>query len=129
MAVNQRRRAGALRDRIALEATVKRGDGYGGTIEAWQERAVLWASILYLRGGETVQAARLVGRQPVVITVRASDVTRAIDGTWRAIDLRRVKRDQKGEPVPGPGLYNIKTAFETEDRAWIEITAESGLSD
>lgn len=119
---------GKLRDRVFLDAPIELPDGSGGVETGWAEQFSRAASIMYLRGGETVQAARLSGRQPAVITLRADRQTRLIAPQWRLRDTRKQILDTDGNPVGPAGLYNIKTVIETEDRAWIEITAESGVA-
>lgn len=112
------RSSGDLRERVAFDPPLGAPDGYGGIETGWDiGNAVLRAAhFRWLRGGEAVQSARLSGRQPVVATVRASTATRAITPAWRLRDLRRGRN------------LNIRAVVETEDRAWIEITAESGVA-
>jgi SPP1 family predicted phage head-tail adaptor len=106
--------------RVVFEAPMKVDDGHGGKVQGWtpeNEALKLWAKFRYLRGGETVQAARLAGRQPVVVTVRASARSKAIQTSWRMRDLR------SGE------VYNVRTApVPTDDRQYLEITAEGGVA-
>lgn len=73
-------------------------------------------NIRYLRGGETVQAARLDGKQPVVVTIRRSNTAKTISTDWVMRDARRGVK------------FNIRSIVPTEDRRWIEITAESGVA-
>lgn len=90
-------------------------DGHGGferVVEAFRTRA----HILFLRGGETVQASRLQGKQPVVVTVRRS-VKAAL------INPETILRDEREGTV-----YNVRAVVPTEDRQFIEITAESGVA-
>lgn len=109
-------RAGDLTFKIALDAPTQMPNGQGGMLQGWSEQYVCWANIRFLRGSETVIAARLAGRQPVVITVRNCAAARAVTVDWRIRDLRS-------------GLeYNVRTApVPSQDRAWLEITAESGV--
>ena len=73
--------------------------------------------IRYLRQGETVQAARLRGQQPVVVTIRNCAAAREITSRWRMRDLRRgIAFNVKGVPV------------ESDDRDWLQVTAESGVA-
>ncbi len=74
------------------------------------------AHIRFLRGGETVQAARLQGKQPVVVTVRRSSKT------------LQVTPDAKMKDARTGVLYNIRAVVPTENRQFIEITAESGVA-
>jgi hypothetical protein len=70
----------------------------------------------FVRGGEDVMAARLEGRQPVVLTVRKSTDTDDITTDWRATDART------------GAVYNIRTVQPSEDRAWIDLLCESGVA-
>lgn len=80
--------AGDLRHRIAFDRRAATDDGYGNPVSGpWQEQFVLWARVLPLKGSEAVLAARLEGRQPVVITVRVSSQSRQIGADWRARDV------------------------------------------
>lgn len=112
--------AGDLDQRVAFDALVLVPDGHGGTETDWaQDEAAtkVWANFRYLRGGETVIAARLDGRQPVVVTVRRNPETRRIDTSWRMRDLRT------GVP------YNIRSGpVPTDDRGYLEFTVESGVA-
>lgn len=90
-------------------------DNHGG-FDLVSEEFTTRAHIRFLRGGETVQAARLQGRQPVVVTVRRSSKTMQIDADT-------VMRDVRTGTV-----YNIRAVVPTEDRQFIEITAESGVA-
>lgn len=101
---------------VAFDAPTSAPDGYGGTEVGWAEQFETRAHFLYLRGGETVQAARLAGKQPIVATIRASDAARAVSPGYRLRDVRRGVE------------YNVRAVVETEDRQFIEVTAESGVA-
>lgn len=107
--------AGQLYEKVAFESLGQTDDGYGGTVEDWTEQFSRRAAYTRLRGSEPVLAARLEGRQPTVIRVRADSSTRTITTDWRARDAR------SGE------VFNIRSVIRTEDRQWIDITAESGV--
>ncbi|WP_192798929.1 head-tail adaptor protein [Brucella anthropi] len=107
--------SGQLFHSVAFDKPARRPDGQGG-FSGWDEIATVRANIRNLRGGETVQAARLQGRQPVVVTVRNAGVTRMITTDCRMRDLRN------GD------IYNIRAIVVVESRQFIEITAESGVT-
>lgn len=109
-------RSGVLYEHLAFDEPLAESDGQGGAVKNWQEKCQVWANYRFLRGGETVQAARLAGKQPVVITIRADSHTRQITTDWRARDLR------SGD------IYNIRAIVPTNDRAFLEITAERGVA-
>ena len=107
--------SGQLFHKVAFDAPTSSQNGYGGVIQGWTEAAQVRAGIQYLRGGEVVQAARLQGRQPVVIKVRYSATLSLADPSWRIRDLRTA------------AVYNIRSIVRSDDRQWLEITAESGV--
>lgn len=108
--------AGKLDKRIAFESPVETSDGAGGTVDGWAAQFTVSAGYTRLRGGETVLASRLSGTQPTVIRVRASTQSRLITTDWRGVDAR------SGE------VFNIRAIIESDDRAYLEITAESGVA-
>lgn len=89
--------AESLQDRVAFDKRVTIEDEYGATIGDFEEQFVVAASFQYLKGGESVLAARLTGTQPVIIRVRSSSDTVQIATDWRA----RNARDDT--------VYNIKS--------------------
>ena len=107
-------RAGLLTERIGIEAKSHGpNDEYGNPAILWDLRGTRWAHVRVLRGGETVQAARLEGRQVLVVTVRADALTRAIRPDWRLRDDRRGRVLEITAPIAP-----------TEDGAFVEITCE-----
>ena len=109
-------RAGKLDRKMTFQSPFETEDGLGGREDGWTDAFTVRAGYTRLRGTEAVMAARLEGRQPTVIRVRASADTRRIDTDWRAIDTR------SGE------IFNIRSVIETDDRRWIDITGESGVA-
>ncbi|AXQ93202.1 head-tail adaptor protein [Cereibacter azotoformans] len=114
--ISERDGAARLLDEVAFDAPIEIADGSGGTTADWGERLICRGSIRYLRGGETIQAARLAGRQPVVVSIRDSVEARAVGTDWRMRDV--------GRGV----VYNIRSIVPSDDRRWLEITAESGVA-
>jgi head-tail adaptor len=101
---------------LAFDAPAPVGNGQGGMLQGWIKQYQCRAHIRFLRGTETVIAARLAGRQPVVITVRNCAAARAVTIDWRIRDLRSALE------------YNVRTApVPSQDRIWLEILAESGV--
>lgn len=109
--------AGTLTHRIRFDSRTATSDEYGGSEGAFFPGFVMWAEKKYLRGTEAVQASRLAGKQPVLITIRSSPQSRTVGTDWRAVDPR------SGE------TYNITAVNPTQDRQWIEILAVSGGGD
>lgn len=118
--------AGQLREKIAFDSRGPHvGPDDGNTQGAFEERFVVSARRQDLRGGETVMASRLEGRQPVLLTVRSTSLTKQITTDWQARDAR------SGSFVGGKwtGItYAIKAINPTEDRAWIDIIVEAGVA-
>lgn len=105
-----------LKERVAFDRPSGVSDGQGGTTKGWvEEIAKVGAAFRYLRGGETVQAARLEGRQPIIATIRNNGTAKQIDATWRMRDLS------------GPDVYAISSIVPTDDDLYLEIAAERGL--
>lgn len=80
--------AGELRERVAFDQRVELDDGYGNTVGNFVEQFAVSARVRPLKGSEAVQAARLAGQQPVVITVRMSRQVRGVGPHWRARNTR-----------------------------------------
>lgn len=111
-------RAGQLRERVTFAVRgTGADDGYGNTLGAWSDQFTVSARVKPLRGGETVLADRLAGRQPVVITVRRSDSTATITPDWRAEDAR------------SGTVYNIRAVTPGERHDLIDLLAESGVAE
>lgn len=108
--------AGKLYETVRFERPFRTEDGYGGFEEGWEAQMTVHAHYTRMRGGETVMAARLEGKQPTVIRVRASSDTRSITTDWRAVDTR------SGE------IFNLRSILETDNRAYLDIMAESGVA-
>ncbi|WAP67227.1 head-tail adaptor protein [Jiella pelagia] len=104
--------AGLLNERIAFDEKVAtQGEG-GGTVSGFAEQFVVAARRRYLRGGEGVQAARLEGRQPVVLTIRRSSQSQGITPEWRARDAR------------SGVVYEIRSVEPSEDRRDLDLLCE-----
>jgi head-tail adaptor len=102
---------------VVFEEPGKVDNGYGGTEQGWFNPVKADASFRFLRGGETVQASRLAGRQPAVVTVYDNSQTRAITTSWRMRDAR------------SGTVYNVRSGpVATDDRQCLEFTVESGVA-
>jgi SPP1 family predicted phage head-tail adaptor len=106
--------AGAMNFRVAFDAPVRTPNGQGGTTLGWAQAFSCFAEIIFLRGGETVQAARLQGRQPIVAKVHSSAMARSVETDWRMRDLR------------SGVIYAIHSIVPSDNRAHLELTCESG---
>jgi SPP1 family predicted phage head-tail adaptor len=113
--------SGDLRFRVRFDKQTETADPYGGTVSAWTEQFTRWADIRPMKGGEGVQAQRLVGTQPVLILVRYDSETKTIDPSWRAVEMLN------DEPIR---YYGLKTAEDMErQRQFITMIAEAGAAD
>jgi SPP1 family predicted phage head-tail adaptor len=113
--------ANNLRFRVRLEKKVSVASDYGGATSEWVEQAERAADIRPMKGGEGVQAQRLVGTQPVLIIVRFDVITKQIAADWRAVEL------MNGTPVR---YYALKTAEDMErERRFITMIAVAGDPD
>lgn len=104
-------RAGDLRDRFTFDrpALDDNGDRLGpGRVDS----ITVAANVQYLHGTEPVQAQRLQGVQPVVLTIRTSAAARLIDNGFRAVDVRDPTR-----------VFDITGVEPTPDRAFLQVLA------
>jgi len=112
--------AGGLRHRVTFSKRDAVSDEFGNVSTGWLEQFTVSANIIPRLGGEAVEAARLAGRQPVVIRVRASPDTRQISTDWKAAD-------DKGRE------YNIRTAVDplygdAGHGMYFDMLAETGVA-
>ncbi len=105
-----------LIERVTFRRPVAAPDGLGGTTYGWREEFTYRAGYQRLRGSEAVQAARLEGRQPTVITVWSSNDSRRVGLDWSIVDTRT------GE------TFNIRSREITPDRRYVQFLAESGAA-
>lgn len=109
--------AGSLNGRVTFSRFVSVEDEYGGHAGVWQDQFTAAASITWSRGGETVLAGRLQGKQPAILRIRTSAAARGITPDWRVRDAR------SGE------AYNIreKPREERDSRGYLEMLVEAGV--
>jgi SPP1 family predicted phage head-tail adaptor len=113
--------AGDLRYRVKFSQRDDVEDEFGNVSTGWLDRFTVWGNITPRIGGETVEAARLAGRQPVVIRVRRSPDTAQIRTDWKATNT-------------GDGIeYNIRTAVDpyqgtVEHGKYMDMLAEAGVA-
>lgn len=113
--------AGDLRSRVKFSQPDSVSDEYGNVTTGWVERFEVYANITPRLGGETVEGARLTGRQPVIIRVRNSQDTRQIRNDWKATDINSGFE------------YNIRTSVDPLNgdvgfSKWIDMLAETGIA-
>lgn len=109
--------AGPLNELVAFDRRAPVDDGYGNLVAGdFVEQFQRHAAFVYMRGSETVTAARLQSRQPLIIRIRADTEATAITADWQARDVR------KGT------VFNIRTVTTDPSRAWIDMLAETGVA-
>ena len=108
--------AGRLVEMVGFEQPQAGSDGAGGVLDGFAEQFETRAQFIHLRGGESVLAARLEGRHTLVIRVRSSAASRAVNTDWRIADKR------------AGTLFNIRDITPSEDRAWLDFLCESGVA-
>lgn len=109
--------------RLAFDKPTLINNSLAVTEQGWQEVCSVMAGIRYLRGSEVAQAARLSGRQPVVVTIWALGLAMSINGSFRGRVLDRGTGD--ADTWDGE-VMNVHTVVPTDDRQWLEITGEIG---
>jgi hypothetical protein len=111
-----KRGAGQLFNFVAFDELNEVPDGYGNTQQTFVEQFTLRAGFIWLRGGESVQAARLEGNQPAVVRVRVSDDTDRIRPDWRMRDIKT-------------GVaYAIRGVTLSPDRGYYDVLVQSGTA-
>ena len=120
--------AGQLRERVEFELRATIDDGYGNPVSGdWvgaflddsspQVNKKFAARIKPARGGESIQAARLAGHQPVLITVRSTINTRTVKTEWR---VRDVHKDV---------IYNIRSIVNPDEKNfYLDMECDAGVA-
>ena len=121
--------AGQLFEKVAFDQRADGDDGsgnvQGGFVEQFQRRA----GFTFLRGGESVVASRLEGRQPIVVRVRRDSDTLKILPDWRMRDTRSGAWQGVGEERYWDGpIYAVRSIAVTEDRQFLDVMVESGVA-
>lgn len=107
---------GKLTEGFAFDAPSDNPDGHGGIETGWDEQFTRRCEVIYQRGSEAVEAARLSGKSIYKLRLRSDTKTRTITTDWRARDARRGTE------------YNIREADAITDRAWVYLVIESGVA-
>lgn len=108
--------AGRLNESVAFDAPSGTTDAFGGTSETFTAGFPVAAQIIYQKGDEAVQAARLAGRQVFKVRVRSSADMRAVTADYLMRDVRR------GD------TYNILDVDKITDRAFVWLQVEGPIS-
>lgn len=108
-------RAGGLRDRVTFQRAVPWDDGYGNTIDGWQDHLTVWADVRETLGKERVDAGRVEASATATIRIRASTGTRALTEADRV--------------VARGSTWNIRGIVPVgNDRAMLDVLAEGGVA-
>lgn len=112
-----------LKQRVRIDAQPV-VSGPGGLVPGdWAALCTRRAAVRPMKtgGSETVIGERLVGRQPVMVFLRADAVTKTITSDMRVVELSGETEVRK---------YAIKTAFDMEgDNRFITLLATTGDND
>ncbi|WP_299935363.1 phage head closure protein [uncultured Nitratireductor sp.] len=114
--------AGDLRESVTFQRRVMVSDPYGNERGEWQDEFTCPARIKFLRGNETVVAARLQGQKVVAITIRAQPDAQGVTPAWRAYDTRKGLIDN--DPQTPARVFDLKVVEVDERAAWVNILAE-----
>ena len=109
------RSAGSLNHRVELQQRAL--DANEERMGPWEKKGERWSELTNLLGSEPVMAQRLQGVQPAVVAMRADELTRTIDNSWRLVD------------VNGRQVREIASATLTKDRAWVEVLTKAAIGD
>lgn len=91
----------ALDTLATFQSPVQSRDADGQLVQGWRDEFTAWANIIYKRGTETYEQARMQSQRPVVLTIRASGQAAAVTSEWRAVIAGRVY-DIREDPTPTP---------------------------
>jgi head-tail adaptor len=100
---------GKLKDRVRFEPRILDSNGDPTGAFTLEGSLTVPALVVAKLGQEVVVGQRLVGLQPVGVTIHRTRNSRQITTAWRMI--------WEGQ------VFNIKTAVRSEDRAFINILA------
>jgi SPP1 family predicted phage head-tail adaptor len=93
--------AGRLYYHVAFDRRLDEEDEYGNTVSTWVEQFQRRAEFRTMPGSESVVAARLAGRQPMLVNVRIDSQVALVGNDWQirsvrnglAYNIRDVRRD------------------------------------
>lgn len=109
--------AGQLTERFKFYSISEVDGAEGATRGSPEEQFEIWGKLLFLRGDETVTAARLQSQQPAILTIYQTTRTRKITTDWQ---VQHVRTGTK---------YNIRTITDpTMKRAFFDLLIQSGVA-
>jgi SPP1 family predicted phage head-tail adaptor len=107
--------AGKLTERVSFYLRGEVDDGYGNTVGGWVQQFETAAAYVHLRGGESVIAARLENKHPVVMRIRTSASARQVTTDWNITDKRSGVE------------YAIHDVTHDVGRAYIDLLCQRGV--
>lgn len=108
--------AGLLNRRVTILKAKSTLDAYGAEVVEWSSFLVCYAEFVHMRGTETVDAARLQGREIFKVKLRRSAKSAEISTEDR---LRDERVDQ---------LFQIRSVDAISNQRWIFLVVESGVA-
>ena len=120
----------AMRQRVAFDRPDQvASTGLNGKTRVWTEIRTCRAEVIYMRGSEAVEAARLQGRAVFKLRIRKMGTALDIDTGYRMRTLHHGLPGGAGEADPLPGTrYDVREVDALSDRRWIYLVVESSLS-
>lgn len=111
--------AGRMHQRLHFQKREAIDDGAGNEVSGPYETVFTSAAeLIPLRGGEPVQAARLVGVQPYTVRIRSCAAAREVTTAWRIVDARNASR-----------VMNIRTVTNPDQKnAWLDLLVDDGVA-
>lgn len=108
--MRQKREVPRLDTMTLFQSPVQSRDEDGQIVQGWADEFSAWANVIYKRGTESAEQARMMSQRPVVLTIRASSLSRRVTSEWRAVIDGRVY-DIREDPTP------------TLDRGYLQMLA------
>ena len=107
-------KTGRMKDKLAFDERSTATDAFGGQSETYTEQFAQACELIHMSGSESVDSARLAGREVYKARLRSSEQLRAVTSAgWQARDTRRGK------------TYNITSIDAVTDRAHVWIVIEA----
>ncbi|MDW9523798.1 head-tail adaptor protein [Sinorhizobium meliloti] len=108
--------AGRMPQRLHFQKRSIVDDSYGNEVAGPFETVFTTAAeLIPLRGGEPVQAARLVGVQPYTVRIRSCAAAREVTTSWRIVDARNASRVMNIRTVTNPDQKNARLDLLVDD--------------
>ena len=105
---------GRMKDALAFDKRSTIKDAFGGESEIYTEQFSQACELIHMSGSESVDSARLAGREVYKARLRSSEQLRAVTSAgWQVRDTRRGK------------TYNITSIDAVTDRAQVWIILEA----